>query len=120
MLAPLLALAMMQQPRTVPEGDRGSRLYRDCRATVRFSDGTDSGADTVLSASCVAYINGFLDGVEMADNHAICVGGASLGTLARVYVAYMAANPKAMDSERSVGLTAALLQNYACPLPVPK
>jgi starvation-inducible outer membrane lipoprotein len=39
-----------------------------------------------------AYINGFLDGVMFGDN-TICTEGATVGTLSRVYVAYMEKNP---------------------------
>lgn len=45
----------------------------------------------------------------MAGNHRLCLSGASIGTMIRVYVAYMESRPKDMDVEKSAGLTNALL-----------
>jgi hypothetical protein len=53
------------------------------------------------------------DGLDMAGK-GVCLAGATTGTIARVYVAYMQKNPKMFDVEKSVGLTNALIENYPC------
>jgi hypothetical protein len=113
MLIPLLALAFVGTT-DVPELQRGSALYRQCQASVKAIDEPDSPMYVFASAAlCSGYIDGFADGLEMG-GHGVCLAGASLGTLARVYVAYMQKNPKMMDVEKSVGLLNALLDNYPC------
>jgi Rap1a immunity proteins len=117
MIAPILALAIMQSASTVPAQDRGSNLYDQCRATIRVQNGTgDGGLDDLHSNSCVAYIDGFTDGLLVAGDTLICVEGATLATIARVYIAYMEAHPKLMDSGKADGLLHALLENYRCPV----
>jgi hypothetical protein len=49
----------------------------------------------------------------------ICLGGASMGTTIRVYVAYMDKNPKLMDEWMITGVGRALRENYPCPDPKP-
>jgi hypothetical protein len=48
------------------------------------------------------------------DKQLICDDGASVGTLSRVYVAYMQANPKMMDEYESHGLFMAFAVAYPC------
>jgi hypothetical protein len=60
---------------------------------------------------CMAYI----DGVTSGDN-SICADSASMGTLMRVYVAYMEKNPKMMDEPKNVGAHRAFAVEYPCPV----
>jgi Ssp1 endopeptidase immunity protein Rap1a len=104
MLAPLLALALIQPANDVPENNKGSQLYEQCRATMREQDGAAKPGDAMESTSCVAYIHGFLDGlVLIAQNHAICASGATFATMARVYVGWMEKNPSLWMRNRSSG-----------------
>ncbi len=64
-------------------------------------------------ALCVAYIDGFTDGLNL-ERDTVCVVGASLGTLSRVYISYMEKNPRLLDEHKVVGLRRALLDIYPC------
>lgn len=64
MLAPLLALAMMQTTPFANMGE-GSYLYRSCQAWIRVADAganDDIRKDLADSTFCMAYIAGFVDG----------------------------------------------------------
>ena len=116
MLAPLLVLAMAAQVRAdLSPIDRGSDLFQKCQTDVRMTDNQNAGATSVdyqQAAACIAYIDGFTDGLQ---DGSYCVIGASLGTLARVYVAYMGKHPKLLDEYKSIGLVEALRDAYPCP-----
>ena len=119
MIFPAVALAvfsLLQSASTVSDSNRGSRLYKDCQGAIQDSEGI-AGADRIAGTFCLGYIDGFTDGLVMAGDKIVCVSGASLVTLARVYVAYMAQHPKLMDAAKEQGLTGALIENYECPLP---
>ena len=129
MLIPLLALAMMQQPQPVPEHQRGSALYHDCLVAVALMDTTappGSNVDHMLavaeSNSCVEYISGFAEGVNIGvtdalktEGSTLCVYGSSVATLTHVYVLYMKAHPTLMDQHRSIGLMLSLKEAFTCP-----
>ena len=113
MLAPVLALAMMQQ-----SDPSGGKLYVQCLAEVRLLDAPPNKqeqSDVVPAVACVAYIDGFTDGVNLFGQH-VCIGKASLGTLARVYVEYMKKNPTMMERPKNLTLTLALEDAYPCPV----
>ncbi len=89
-------------------------LYQLCKANVRAMDSSDpQPVEEVQGKVCEAYISGFVDGIAMG-NKVICVNGATLGTLSRVYVTYMEQNPKLMDMQKYAGLYAALAVSYPC------
>ncbi|MBB5066394.1 Rap1a/Tai family immunity protein [Granulicella mallensis] len=119
MLAPLLMLALSANSPTIPENDRGSYLYRACQGAIRYNDAGSSGttSDAMQSIRCVSYLSGFLDAMDLAGLKAICANGASMGTVARVYIAYMTAHPKLMDVEIPVGVSESLLDAYPCAVP---
>ena len=111
MLAPLLALSMALAP-----DHSGGKLYVQCLAEVRLIDSPPSRQeqiDFVPGVACLAYIDGFTDGVNLIKEQ-ICIGGADLGTLARVYVEYLKKNPTLMDQPKNLALTLALENNYPC------
>jgi hypothetical protein len=66
--------------------------------------------------SCIGYIQGFVQAFELNGAMVICTEGASWGTMARVYVAYMDAHPKLMDEHKANDLAAALVDAYPCPV----
>ncbi|MEO6982203.1 MAG: Rap1a/Tai family immunity protein [Edaphobacter sp.] len=118
MLIPLIAFAMFAQSGSgVPQRERGATLFEACQVTVRIIDNpTTEGNSVAVATSCTSYIDGFTDGLESAPADLVCISGASMGTLARVYVAYMQKNPKLLDQYRGVGLLLALSESYPCPL----
>jgi hypothetical protein len=117
MLAPLLALAMMQSSE-LKNQDKGSSLLHACKAELRVIDSADGkGAeeDRMLAHVCFQYVQGFTDGSDLAGEN-ICPGAATMGTIIRVYIAYMEKNPKLLEAYRGVGLHMAILDAYACPI----
>ena len=111
---------MMRQVAAVPESSRGSHLFQACESTVRFYDAGEikgTVSDAARSNLCIGYLNGFLDALDAADVHAICIKNAMVATLARVYVVYMQKNPKLMDSQMAVGVSKAFVDAYPCEAP---
>jgi hypothetical protein len=117
MLIPLLALVLLRQTAIANSDpdDTGAVLVQNCRATIRVLDQRDSNNEVEIAKSleCIRYIEGFIDGVNIL-NRRVCVQGASKGTVARVYVAFMEKNPKYFDRPREVGLALALIDGYSC------
>lgn len=115
MIVPLLALAMIQQaaPPTL-DSDTGTYLVAKCRAVIRIVDNTDTNADGPDAQICLSFIDGFIAGMNLL-KPSICITGATKGTAARVYVAYMDQNPKYFDRQPAVGLAFALIKSYPCP-----
>ncbi len=99
-----------------PDVPEGLHLYGSCQAAVRLSDNPASSqarAELASSTYYFGYIGGYIDGLNrLADQ--VCVRGAGVNTVARVYVAYMQQNPKLMDEGRALGLLLALKNGYAC------
>jgi hypothetical protein len=112
MILPLLYLAMLQEP-TRPEF-KGSWLYSACQGGKRFLDaprGHQSDDDFSDFDKCSSYIAGF---VEAGAPNACPPDEASLGTMLRLYVAYMDGHPKLLDEHRLIGLRQALREAYPC------
>jgi Rap1a immunity proteins len=108
-------LAVLQQGTSeVSMLDRGSALYQSCQALVKTMDSPEATQDYRAAASCSSYIDGFTDGLDFRSRNSVCVTGATLGTMSRIYVAYMQKNPKLLDLYKSVGLYMALLDSYPC------
>jgi len=117
MLTPLVLLALMQSA-DIPVAQRGSDLFHSCQANLRALDSPSpvSNIDLGPAMACQAYISGFLDGFSMADDKLVCVDeNATVGTISRIYVAFMEANPKLMDEPKISGFYQALAVNYTCP-----
>ena len=115
MVVPLLALALMQSP---PPGERGSDLFRNCRAAIREIESSTGGVDTDLGPGlrCSDYIGGLADG--MSHGHLACFGEATKETMVRVYVSFMETHPTYMDQHQANGFYAAMLQTYPCTIKV--
>lgn len=112
MLIPLLVFAMASAGPS-PES-RGLILFQQCKTNVRMLDNNAAGAtftDYQNAASCMAYFDGFTDAYP---DGLFCLGTATLGTVSRVYVAYMEKHPKLMDEHRSEGVRQALSDSYPC------
>jgi len=110
MLAPLLALAM-QLP---SDQGMGSGLYADCKLFVSGMDNPGSTtAHDFQAGTCIGYISGYSDAAN--DEH-FCASTATMGTIVRVYLAYMDKNPKMFDLPRGYGLELALRDAYPCPV----
>ncbi len=116
MLAPLLALALMQQQASSSGHFLGSALYRDCTQAVAGLDGTPTADrdEMVETLRCFDYVKGFWDGVSVANTTCI-PSETSLGTLVRLYVRYMHEHPKMMDEQRYLGLLLTIADQYPCP-----
>ena len=115
----LLFASFVGQAAMPADLSRGSHLYGSCQAAVRLSDDPASAqakAELASSTYCFGYIGGYADGLNVLKEQ-VCLHGASLNTIARVYVLYMQKNPKLMDEGRALGLLLSLKSSYACPSP---
>ena len=112
-----LALAATIAPRClsaaqVKGGDNGYDLYRACQDAVHFTDA--SSEQPGRADYCFGYFEGYTD-VATVNVSSLCIGKATVGTLIRVYLAYMDKNPKMLDSFKMIGVTYALKEAYSCP-----
>ena len=90
-------------------------MYRNCKVTVKIADNRSGTSDEYTSSAlCISYIDGFLDGFQMGLADPICYSGASLVTMARVYLAYMDIHPKMFDLPKLVGVSNSLFEAYPC------
>jgi hypothetical protein len=108
MLAPLLALAMQ-----ISDASKGSALYSECKAYISYIDKTGPSSNDFEGALCIGYISGFSDS---ANGDHFCASEATMGTIVRVYIAYMDKNPKLFDAPKAVGLDSAMREAYPCPI----
>ncbi len=120
----MLFLAMITRSSAMPADlSKGAHLYGSCQAAVRLNDDPNSAqakAELASSTYCFGYVGGYIDGLNVLKEE-VCVRGASLETIARVYVIYMQQNPKLMDEGRALGLLLSLKASYGCPkLPAAK
>ena len=112
MLAFLIAFAMIQSDKP----DTGAKLYDSCRASVRLLE-TDNPSDDDNQASqyCSGYLHGVTEALAVANVKPFCIpDNATYGTAIRLYVEYMAKNPKNMDDIPIVGLILSLKNSYPC------
>ena len=93
--------------------DTARELFGACKDAIRFMDAKGSG-DPGRADYCFGYFEGYAN-VATFDGSALCLGGARIGTMARVYVAYMEKNPKELDYPNVIGATEALKESYGCP-----
>ena len=119
MLLIILALGLSQQREVIPESHKGSALYRECQAAVTAQDHSSkipiSENDIRAALECAAYIDGFTDGVAALDRGTVCIEeDVPMGTLIRVYLAYMVRNPKMMDDYKAIGVYGAYKETYPC------
>jgi len=91
----------------------GSGLYAACKAWVAFIDKTAQERNPSEEMFCIGYVSGFSDS---ATGEHFCASDATMGTIVRVYLAYMDKNPKMFDLPRGIGLELALRESYPCPV----
>lgn len=92
-------------------------LLRECSAAVRYLDGDKSRRLFDDLNNCVAYIQGFRDGLDTtnATGTVICVPSeASPGQLARIVVKHLQDHPSKLQQDRMYGLFGALVVRYPC------
>jgi Rap1a immunity proteins len=112
-----MPLSFAQQAAPLQDFEKGSDLFHNCQGSVRALDSSDGGsaADLELAEQCSAYVQGFIDGFALQSTSTLYSGDATVGTIIRVYVAYMQRNPKWLDDFKPIGLYIALRTTYPCP-----
>jgi hypothetical protein len=111
MLAPVLALAMMQKPEA-----SSLYLYNTCQSAIRMMDSTKPDPRDFPGGNyCIGYITGFMDG-SGTNKHGACIPDSVGGEkITRTYVAYMRKHPEENPSEKRFTLIFALADAYPCP-----
>jgi hypothetical protein len=93
-------------------------LFHSCQHTIRMMDSepNKANADDVNGADyCIGYFHGIEDIIEVYGSTGVCIKDASLGTVIRVYMAYMEKHPKLLDDLEVAGVLEALHDSYSCP-----
>ncbi len=93
--------------------DTSYDLYHACQDAIRFVDAPNSDKPG-RTDYCFGYFEGYTN-VLSAHTSSLCIGRARIGTLIRVYLAYMDKNPKLLDDPKLIGVTYALKESYSCP-----
>jgi len=80
-----------------------------------MDDPNSQQAKTEMSSSTyrLGSVGGYIEDVNRLGQQ-VCINGASLNAVVRVYVVYMQKNPKLIDAENAVGLLPSL-SAYPCP-----
>lgn len=119
MILPLIALAIALPQSNVPtpKPNIGSELYKACQAFERTVEPKRkvSSDDIADSQYCLGYIDAFGDSFPREASGICTDEHVTIGTLIRVYLAYMDKNPKLLDANRESGLALALADAYPCP-----
>jgi hypothetical protein len=71
-------------------------------------------SDSSFSLYCAGYFEGFSDVLTTYES-SLCIKNARIGTLIRVYTAYMEKNPRYLDSPKIIGVIFSLKETYTCP-----
>jgi Rap1a immunity proteins len=100
--------------------DHGSQMFLDCKSGIKLIESVASGVrdkdmDIHGGERCANYFVGFTEAASFGN--LLCFGNGTLGTMVRVYIAYMEAHPKIMDEPRAIGVQYALFDAYHCPIP---
>ena len=109
MIVLALALALGQTPST--KTWVASDLYGNCKDGLTEPQTSER---YFQLGQCGGYIDGLLDGIDQ-ESFGICLNNYTIGTLIKVYVAYMDRNQKYLDRARSFALIFALHDAYPCP-----
>ena len=115
MLAPLLALALMQQAAPLPF-TTGTELYQQCKNWVALNDSTRSLTieQSYQAGQCAGYIDGLTAGL-LTQRVTCPPSSVTIGTVIRVYIVYVDAHPKVLDFAASSGVYGAMKDAYPCP-----
>lgn len=111
-----ISLAQQTGMETLEGSDKGASLYTSCMEGVRMLDHpTAKDVDLVQAGSCVAYVAAFRDALSITDKKNVCDDHSlSVGTVVRLYIAYMAAHPRLMDNYKSVGIYVVFRYEFPC------
>jgi hypothetical protein len=113
MLAPLLALAMIQS--SPYKAQQGSVLYRDCLVAQHHANGkVRSGNDPSDGTYCVDYMTRFLD--VTAKERRICMGDYTVKAFIAKYLIYMQKHHELMKADEEKGADAAFMASFSCAL----
>lgn len=112
----LVFSALINQGQLANDVTKGLHLYRSCQAAVRMSNNPETvqaRAELASSTYCFGYLGGYIDAVNRLKPE-VCLRNTSLNAVARVYVAFMDANPKLLDENRAFGVLLATKNAYTC------
>jgi Rap1a immunity proteins len=96
----------------------GTTLFQSCQHTIRLLDlGADKATaeDVTDSNYCRGYFQGFEDTIKVYGSAGVCLDDTRIGTVIRVYVAYMDKHPKLLDDLEIAGVIEAMHETYPCP-----
>jgi hypothetical protein len=110
MIAPMLALAMMQQGTSL-------YLYNTCQSAVRMMDAPKPDPRDIPGANyCIGYVEGFIDGSGTMRRGSCMPEQTHTGTVIRAFVAYMVRHPEEKSYDQRLSLLFALADAYPCPV----
>jgi len=111
-----ISLAQQTQKEVLQDSEKGASLYTSCMEGVRMLDHPAAkDLDLFGAGSCVAYVAAFRDALSITDKKNVCDDHSlSVGTVVRLYIAYMAAHPRLMDEYKSVGLYVVFRNEFPC------
>ncbi|HTF67697.1 MAG TPA: Rap1a/Tai family immunity protein [Edaphobacter sp.] len=110
MLAPVLALAMMQNPEA-----SSLHLYNTCRSAIRMMESAKPDPRDFPGGNyCIGYITGFMDGSGTIKRGACMPDSVDGEKIIRTYVAYMLKHPEENAWDKRETLLFALADAYPC------
>lgn len=110
MLAPLLALAMLQSQ----DGSAG-HLYNTCQSAIRMIESPNPDPRDFPGGNfCIGYVEGFVDGSGTVRRGACIPEDANAEHVIRAYVAYLIKHPDEKQWERRIVILLALSDAYPC------
>jgi hypothetical protein len=122
MLAPLLALAMMQQPRNVARiitfGPNAGAFVTRCRNVIKIDEGRPG--DAAEANACLGYLAGIVDEQQFGDGdskpgfHFCIVSGVTTQQMARIVVKYGDDHPEILNQLAVYIVSKALAQAFPC------
>jgi hypothetical protein len=94
----------------IPEGERGSALYRECKVAIKVGDeGVDhmTNDEVDTATKCLRYFQGMTEALTIAEPSThICLGPhTTMGTVMHVYVRFMETHPKYLDEDAGMAHT---------------
>jgi len=113
---PVLAMTLMAgslNAKQAKSEDTAYSLFHACQNAISFVD-TPNASQPGRADYCFGYFEGYSNVVSLNGSQ-LCLGNARIGTLIRVYIAYMEKNPKELDDPNVFGVTHALRESYSCP-----
>ena len=111
MLAPVLALAMLQNPAA-----SSLYLYNTCQSAIRMMDSAKPDPRDLPGGNyCIGYVTGFMEGSGTTKRSACVPDSVDGEKIIRTYVAYMLKHPEENSYDKRATLIFALTEAYPCP-----